>query len=204
MKKKEKTKRFGVILLELVFLIVILLGIVKLKANATNNPDLHRMNTLINVSREQSSAMNNIRNLKARSFELQSHKKSSSLKDFSNEHLLRTLLNTFLLNRMQIKVKDPKNMASERMMLSQIPDPKNVEIYFGDLSSDPVLKIDSDQYMLHYTGSRKEVYNPTLEFSELGFKPFNEFSDSIPKISDPVYHKYLSPQIVLSIGKRNP
>ncbi len=84
MKKKEKTKRLGIILLEFVFLIAILIGIVKLNANANNGPEMNRIKALSNVSDARSALENKFPGYMAVSPELKSVIKTLSLKEVSN------------------------------------------------------------------------------------------------------------------------
>ena len=175
MKRTEKTKRFGIIILELVFLIVILVGIVKLRANANSGPDLIRMEWESDLS-EKSLEINLNQIPDASSMEFQRRIISSPLKEINSEPLMRNLL-------------------------SQIP--RHGKFGISDmLFRDIATKIDRDQLKLEQTGSGSDVIKPPLKLSEADFKTFNEYEDSIPKIWDPVYHRYLSPQILLSIGKR--
>ena len=175
MKGIEKTKRFGKIVLELVFLIVILVGIVKLSANANSGPDLIKTEWESNVYKK-SSELNLNQNLNARASEFPGRIKSSPLKEISNEPLKRNLFS---------------------------PIPQHGKFGMSDmLFHDIATKIDREQLKLEETSSAPETLKPTLQINEADFKSFNEYADSIPKIWDPVYHRYLAPQIVLSIGKR--
>jgi hypothetical protein len=202
MKKKNKIKRAAIIVLEFVFLITIFLGIVILKANATNGLDLYRNKTLSNLPVKHSTALNNDQSLKIRSFELQSNIKASSLKEIRKMHVLRKLLNNYIMEKMYQREIDAYKLTSIRNILSQIPSNGDPKIYQDLAFSEFVNKNSEDHLKLLKTVYRTDMFKPTLQFSKDDLKPFNEYSDSIPKISETMYHKNLAPQIIIKIKKR--
>jgi len=171
MKKKEKTKRFGVILLEFVLLIAILIGIVKLNANANNGPEMNRIKASSNVSDAHTLMDNKFLSFVAGSPEYKSGIKTFSLKEVSTT-------------------------------LPQIPGHERPEIYAEPVSLDYVSRLDWDRFNFKQTEVLSEVFFPTSRFTKYDLTSASEFSDTIPIVAQPAYHKYLAPRIVLGIGKK--
>jgi hypothetical protein len=171
MKKKEKTKRFGIILSELVLLIAILIGIVKLNANANNGPEINGPKALSNEEAERSFVDNKFLNLSSGSTELKSGIKTFSLKEISNT-------------------------------LPQVPVNESFEINAEPISLNYETRLDWEGFKLNQTEALSEVFYPKSRFSKYDLTRVIKFSDSIPIVSQPAYHKYLAPQIVLGIGKK--
>jgi hypothetical protein len=171
MQKKEKTKRFGIIIMELVFLIAILIGIVKLNANANNGPEINGTKALSNGSDAHSLSDNRFLGNRAVSPELKGGIKAVSLKEISN-----TL---------------PQAPVNERFEINAEPISLNYET-----------RLDWEGFKLNQTEAISEVFYSKSRFSKYDLTRVSKFSDSIPIVSQPAYHKYLAPQIVLGIGKK--
>jgi hypothetical protein len=205
MKNKNKIKRFGIILLEFAFLIVIFLGIVVMKANATNGPELNRWWASSDLSKENLSIENDNQNLNAESFIFQRPDKSlleetRNTKENTNADLSKTLLNTYLKKRLHQRKKDLNTLVSLRNTLSQISTTSKSEIYSDQTLLNSVMSKRMAHLKPNKTRYEQDIIRTILKLSGGDLNSLEEYSDSIPKISEAIYHKNLAPQILIDIN----